>query len=288
MAIKFFLMYIGGLLACSIVLLTFVKQFAGAFATGGKKPVIFGTVSAALASVGVYLSTYITDHLFIVFWVFAGFFLLFGMLQMLLVHKKYFAKGTDNSSKIFIGELLFALSVILFTVVIFSSLQYFIKDKSFLFYPMMLSTLAFFIPLLVVHTFEAAFDIPPPIYSTWQYPVDDPINLPDDNPNEKLLVIGFEIAKKVNDSKRTYFRAKAPENIKLGELFYHFINDYNELQSETPIEFFDNMNGAHDWWFRTKTKWYQGNKIIDPTQSVRDNDIKENTVIICERILKSS
>ncbi len=287
MAIKFFLMYAGGLLACSIVLLTLVKQFVASFATG-KKPVLYGSVSGAAASIAVYASTYITDHLFTVFWLFAGIFLLFGVLHMLLIHNSYFTYGTGNDTKVFMGELMFALSILLFTVVIFSSLQYFLKDKSFLFYPMMLSTLTFFLPVLFVHTFEAAYAIPPPQYPTWQYPIDNPIDLPDDNPNEKLLVIGFEIAKKKSDAKRTYFRAKAPENIRLGELFYHFINDYNELQSETPIEFYDNTNGAHQWWFRTKTKWYQGSRILDPLASVRDNEIKENTVIVCDRISTSS
>src|SRR4029079_11802767 len=106
--------------------------------------------------------------------------------------------------------------------------------------------------------------------------------LPPDDPNEKLLVIGFEIGKKSADLKKTYFRAKAPENLKLGELFYHFINDYNDLQSETPIEFSDNSQGiAYQWWFRIKPKWYQTNKILDPMLSFKSNGIKENSVIVC-------
>jgi hypothetical protein len=284
MAIKFFLIYLGGVLACSITLFAVVKQFAGGFAAGGKKPVIYGSLSSIIASLAAYGSTYISENLFTIFWIFAGMFLLFGMLHMLLVHKKYFVADNENNTKIFLGELMFAMSVILFTICIFSSLQYFLKDKSFLFYPMMLSTFAFFIPVLFVHTFQEAYSIPPPLYNTWLYPVDKSLNLPDDDPREKLLVIGFEIAKKSTDKERTYFRAKAPESIYLGDLYFFFLNDYNELQSETPIQILDNRNEPFEWVFRLKTKWYQSQKVLDPSLTVKDNGIKENSVIICDRI----
>jgi len=186
---------------------------------------------------------------------------------------------------VFAAEIFYSISIVLFAIVVFSSLQYFLtKDKEFIFYPMMLSTLGFFIPMLVMRTFEAAYSIPPTRYGTWEYPLFNPIELPPEDPREKLLVIGFELAKKSKDTKKTYFRAKAPEGIKLGELFYHFMNDYNELQSETTIEYADNGNVPHEWWFRLRKKWYQKNRILNPLVSVRENGVKENSVIICERV----
>jgi hypothetical protein len=145
--------------------------------------------------------------------------------------------------------------------------------------------LSFFIPILVLYTFEAAYKIPLPVFTTWHYPVNQTIDLPDERPNEKLVVIAFEIAKQSSEPVKTNFRAKGPEAMQLGDLYYHFLNDYNELHSETPIEFVDNYSSPQEWWFRTKPKWYQKNKILDPDLSVRDNKIKENTIIICERIL---
>ncbi len=286
MAIKFFWMYVGSLLALSIVLLVLVKQIAQSFESSGKKPVIYGTFSSVIASVAAYLSTLITSHLFTIFWVFAAIFLLFGILHMAIVHKKYFTSSGESRTKIFIAETFFALSVIFFTIVVFSSLQYFIKDKgqNFLFYPMMMSTLAFFVPMLVYYTFEAAYSIPSPVYSTWYYPVNSTIDLPPENPKEKLLVIGFELAKKGTDLKRTFFRAKAPEGFELGELYYFFINDYNELHPETPIEYVDEEHEPNEWLFKMKKKWYESKVILDPLISMRNNEIKENTVIICERV----
>ena len=71
----------------------------------------------------------------------------------------------------------------------------------------------------------------------------------------------------------------------LGDLYYHFLNDYNELHSETTIEFVDKYSIAQEWWFRAKPKWYQRNRILDPELSIKDNKIKEDTIIICERIV---
>ncbi|CAN5750980.1 hypothetical protein BH10BAC3_BH10BAC3_36420 [soil metagenome] len=285
MGLKLFFTYIGSLLAISIALTILVKKLASGYASQGKAPIFYGTFSSIIASLIAFLAIFVSENLFTVFWIFAAIFMLFGIIHLKMVQKKYFtAASKENKVKVFAGELFFALSIVLFTIVVFSSLQYFVtRDKDFIFYPMMLSTLAFFIPTLFFHTFEAAFDIPAAEYFTWEYPVNSPIDLPEDDPSEKLLVIGFEIAKKLS-GKKTYFRAKAPENIKLGELFYHFINDYNDLQSETPIEYADQTNMAFEWWFRLKPKWYQSNKILNPNISFRNNGIKENSVIICERI----
>ena len=278
-----FLVYLGSLFACSIVLFALVKRFATAFDI--KRPIIYLIISSILASLAAYTSTYVTDELFILFWIFAGIFLLFGIIHVAANHNKYFALESESSAKLYFGEVIFATAVVLFTILIFSAIQYFLVEdgKSFLFYPMMMSTLAFFVPVFTWQTFEAAYNIPPPEYPTWVYP-DQPIDLPEDDPREKLLVIGFKIAKKITDSKKTYFRAKAPENVYFGDLYYFFLNDYNELQSETPIEFCDNTDTPCEWVFLLRKSWYRGKKILDPSLTVKDNGIKENSVIICERV----
>ena len=286
MLIKYFWIYIGSFLACSVALMFLVKNFAQGFGSGGRRPVVLGGISAAGISGGAYLSTYISEHLFTVFWVFAGIFLLFGIIHVAFFHKKYFYSNKNDQKRVFTGELLYCLSLILFTVVLFSSLQYFIKDKNFLFYPMLLSMLCFFVPVLVLHTFEAAYNIPLPVFATWQYPIYAPIDLPDEKINEKLVVIAFEIAKKSEDYIKTNFRAKGPEAMLLGDLYYHFLNDYNELHSETTIDYADKDLNPQEWWFRVKPRWYQHQRILDPAISIYDNRIKEDTIIICERLVR--
>ena len=112
MPIKFFWMYVGSLLALSVVLLVLVKQLAQSFESSGKNPFIYGSFSSVIASVAAYLSTLIANHLFTVFWVFAAIFLLFGILHMAIVHKKYFSSYEENHTKVFMAEVFFALSVI--------------------------------------------------------------------------------------------------------------------------------------------------------------------------------
>ena len=57
------------------------------------------------------------------------------------------------------------------------------------------------------------------------------------------------------------------------------------MQSETPIEFTDKEGNPFEWWFRIKPKWYKSQQILDPQLSIKDNHVKENSVIICERII---
>lgn len=285
MALKFFFAYIGIFLACSVTLAVVVKQLASGFAANGKKPYVYGAFSSAVASGVAYLSTLISSHLFAIYWILAGIYLLFGVIHIALVHKKYFGSDKQNANQVIIAEILFGLSIILFTVVVFSALQYFItKDRTFLFYPVLMSTIAFFIPFFFMKTFEAAYNIPSAVFKTWRYPLNEQIDIPDEKPEEKIYVIGFEIAKNPTGTKRTFFRAKAPDGMMLGELYYHFLNDYNDSESETPISYAEGGQVSHTWWFRRKPKWYQIQRILDPEITVRENGIKENTVIICERI----
>ena len=261
------------------------QNISRSFASFGKKPVVIGLLTAILTAASVYLATTLIDDSFSLFWVMMTIFLLFGTIHMGFAHRKFIYQNETERTKVVGAELLFVLAIMLVAAVIFSGVQYFFISKNFLFYPLVLSAFIFVVPFLLHYSFEAAFSIPPPVYKSWVYPVNNPIDPPEDNPNEKLLVIGFEIPKKLTDNAKTYFRAKTPESICLGDLFYHFINDYNELQSETPVQIVDNRQEPLIWYFRLKRKWFQRNKVLDPTITIRENKVRENSVIICEHFI---
>jgi hypothetical protein len=283
MAIQYFLIFIGGVLACSISLAVAVKNLSEGFAVGGKKPFVYGSVSGLITSGGAYLASYVAENPFTVFWIVGGLFLLFGIIHVVFIHSRYFFGFKQPTNRVLFAEILFGLSVILFSVAVFCSLQYFLKDKNFLFYPVLMSTLLFFVPLLVFHAYEAAFTIPATVFPAWEFPLHRSIELPEAESSERVVVIGFEIPKKNADSRKTYFRAKGPETMKLGEFFYHFVNEYNDHYSETSIECTDHSDEPSEWWFCRKPKWYQTQRVYHPDRSVRENGIKENTVIVCER-----
>ncbi|HRB49696.1 MAG TPA: TssN family type VI secretion system protein, partial [Niabella sp.] len=159
MILKYFLMYAGSFLGLSLVFMTMVKPLSISFANQGKRPMIFNLVASILAAGVAFGTTYLTKDSFTTFWILSGVFLLFGVVFMLVVHKKYFKSRTDNRNKQLFAEILFAVSIVLLSVAVFSSLQYFIKDKDFMFFPIMICGLFFFIPILLLHTFDAAFAI---------------------------------------------------------------------------------------------------------------------------------
>lgn len=282
MALKAFLLYFIPFLAGSFALFAVIRQFAASFAAHGRKPVVYGALSSVLSSAVAFGATFVSDNLFLVFWIMSAVYFLFGLVHLLITHRKFFSHPNEPAGKLFYAELLFAVSLVLFSIAAFAALQYFLKDKSFLFYPMLLSLLFFFIPFLLQQTFLSAYMIPSPLFPAWYYPP-APLDLPEEKEGERLYVIGFEIAKKDSDAARTYFRAKAPEAMGLGDLYYHFINDYNELQSETPIQYRDSNGMVQGWYFRTRPRWYQRSRILDAGGTVQENRIQENTVIICER-----
>lgn len=283
MAREYFFMYIGGSFACAVALVLFAKSYVPGIAQGLKKPLIWSLL-LALGIAGLnYLVTVLFKDLFLIFWVFAGIFILGGVVYRFLVHRKYFYSTKDNHYRVLVGESLFFLSTLLFAILFFSCLEYFLKDKSFLFYPVLMSALTFFLPLLVINTFDAAYAIPEPDFNRWSYP-NSPIAFQKLKPNEKELLIAFELSKRAADLAKTNFRARGPESMLLGDLFYHFINDYNDDQEEVSIQVEDDSNEPHEWWFRRKPKWYQRQRVLDPDLDLYKNMIKENTIVICERI----
>ena len=283
MTLKFFSIFAGGALAVVIAIIAIVKNTATGFAKYGNKPLVIAILTSVLDALILFGATYLVDDdPFVTFWIMAAIFLVFGVIHYALMHKKFSYDKPEEKNKTFGAEVLFAFAVMLLTIVLFSVSIYFIKGSDFLFYPLLLSVIPFLIPLFFAKSFEAATDIPQAAFNVWEYPVGQNLDLPPENPNEKVFDIVFEIPKKATDVKKTYFRALAPENMALGELFYFFINDYNSQQNETPIEITDNKKQPIVWWFREKRKWYQFNKVLTPFDSIKYNGVIKNSVIICE------
>jgi hypothetical protein len=128
--------------------------------------------------------------------------------------------------------------------------------------------------------------IPERIFRKWYYPVGKEINDPLDSELVSLLVVSFVFHKKMIDPEITTFRAKAPSHMVFGRLFYYFLNDYNERHREGPIEFLDQEARPYGWVFY-KTNWLNIKRYIDPDQIITDNHIRENSVIVCQRIKES-
>ena len=279
------LIFIGVLLVCAIGLLALVKVLVINFDQHGKKPYFAAAIFALLnALIGLLIAYLWRDQPFQMYWILAGIFILVGIVCTIFTHKRFFFVDQLNGKKNRPGEFAYVAAIMLMSALLFTVMEaLLLKSPEFLFYPILFSFLVFFIPLLFITSFNQALSIPPSYFPVLEYP-EISKESPDDNPNERLLVIGFELAKKSTET-RSYFRARTPDDILLGDLFYFFINDYNESQSETPIQYRDAQDNGYKWWFRLKPRWYQGERVLDPSRSMKENQVVENSIIICERLL---
>jgi hypothetical protein len=148
------------------------------------------------------------------------------------------------------------------------------------------SLLIFVLPFLFNSTHLLYLNIPVKIFRKWYYPVDKHIEDPQDREMESPLVIAFDFKKKANDEHMTSFRAKAPKEMGFGKLFYYFINDYNDRNPDEAIEYLESNKKPFGWIFYFKPKWFSKIRYIDPEETNSNNLIKENSIIVCKRIIE--
>jgi len=152
--------------------------------------------------------------------------------------------------------------------------------------PRFLSCLLFFLlPVLCVYAWQSWFSIPTPVYKIWRYPLEEVMPDLDMIDLSRTLVVQLVLFKQATESSRVNFTARAPLNMMLGQLFFIFINDYNEKNPHHPIGFLDAGSGRPDAWLfhRRKARWWRKH-YFDPDLSILDNGIRPNEFIFAERI----
>jgi hypothetical protein len=272
-----------GAAAISAFFVKMVSTIRGAWKPYQRKTILYAFMIllsfSALGCVG-YFSTFGDHLLFFIFFQFCFLFLGIGHLFWMRTWLKW--SGGHGSATL---ELPFTLAVAMFGSIAFSIL-FRLFDRSGLEYDMTSSTLFFFIPWVVAATFAAAVAIPAKDLRQWRYPVGVEIKDPEDEKLKNLLVISFEFKKQTTDELSTNFRAKAPVDMDMGDLFYYFVNDYNDRHPNGPIQFIDALGTPYGWVFYRKPQWYLlFRRYIDTSKSVFNNHIRENDVIICSREL---
>lgn len=182
-------------------------------------------------------------------------------------------------------ELLFTVVVILLGAIGFVTL-YRVVNREGLQWSMAASSLFFLLPMLFFQTFKKAVGIPPKIVQEWFYPVEQALEDPEESKLKNMLVISFEFRKQTADPHYTNFRAKAPVDMEFGQLFYFFINDYNERHPDGRIHFVNDIGEPHGWIFYKKPRWHTLiTRYVDGARTIFNNHIREDDVIICERSL---
>ena len=211
-----------------------------------------------------------------------AYFLLFGSVHFYLMHSILRWSGDESS---FWSEVLYTTILGIFGSIAFILVYRFVNVEGMVFL-MATSSLFFIIPLFIYHTYRKAIAIPPKVLKQWAYPFQENIADPDESKLKNLLVISFEFQKHTSDKHFTNFRAKAPTDMEFGQLFYYFINDYNERHPNEKIEYVSDHGDIHGWIFYKKPRWWTFlTHYIDTDKTIFTNKIRENDVIICNRSL---
>jgi hypothetical protein len=277
------LLYLGiGLISFSVIISLVAKKIRSSFKPFSKKAIWYLIIAAAVfALTGLFIairffSTYTGYFVF-----FQVLFLLYGCLHIYLMQRKM-AWGKDKQS--FWPDLIYTVLIMLAGAICFM-VTYRLVNREGLELSMMMSALFFIIPLFVWHTYQAALAIPPKVLNQWYYPVHEPMEDPEEGKLKNMLLISFEFQKNGNDSFFTNFRAKAPVDMELGQLFYYFINDYNERHPQGQIHYTNATGKPYGWMFYKKPKWYTIlTTYMDSEKTIFLNRIRENDVIVCSRI----
>ncbi|HEY8895517.1 MAG TPA: TssN family type VI secretion system protein [Niastella sp.] len=280
------LLYLGiGLVSFSAIIGIFAKKIRNSFKPFSKRAIWYLLISVAIFAVtGLFIATRFFSGYNGYFIFFQVLFLLYGGLHIYMMHKKM---DWGKEKQTFVPDLIFTFIILLAGAICFM-LAYRWLNREGLEISMMFSTLFFIIPLFVWHTFLSALAIPPKVLNQWYYPVHEPMEDPEESKLKNMLLISFEFQKNGQESFFTNFRAKAPVDMELGELFYYFINDYNERHPQGQIHFSNGTGKPYGWMFYKKPKWYTiMTTYMDSEKTIYLNRIKENDVIVCSRIIEN-
>lgn len=289
MNLKIVITIIVSFLASSVLIIAILKKLNPNFGNLGNKTFWVNIGSGLLGSVVTYLvSLMINDYLWM--YVFIGLVsLLLGLIFFLLFHKSFFNYKKHNYQQQFVTEFFYAFSVLNIIVAGFIAARHFISLESNLVYPIIGSLLLFLVPLLLYQSYYMIANIDIPIYNHWSYPVQEEIPLLEEHDGDKILVLALKLIKTTSqDEDYTVFRTKAPEEMVLGDLLYHFINEYNEVQSETPIAYMDSKLVPYKWYLYKERKGWKSARVLEPNTSIKKNNLNEDDIIVCDRIIESN
>ena len=272
-----------GLFLVSTLIFTLIAKLRKVFTKNKKSAIVYALFILATFALTAFLSSSkvlndvpLNSYYGIEILLFA-----LGLLHLYVI-RKFFPDLSSEASKFF-PEFLFTLAYVCIGLIAF--LQVVSRFRPAFSYLFVSAALLFVLPLLFYKMYEFATQITLPVYESWPYPLGKEIKDPSPNELANPRVISFEFKKKENVDDITNFRVKAPKGMEFAKLFYFFINDYNERHPESEIEILDDKTKKpSSWVFHFKPNWYSSIKHINFNQTISENNIHEDSVIICSRV----
>ena len=141
------------------------------------------------------------------------------------------------------------------------------------------------IPMLVEFVFEKAIAIPDKEYKKWIYPDKAP-ELPKNANHGSYTEVFFILPKKLDSTLTAKLNAFAYYELKLGVVFYYFVQQWNLKNPDDLIEYSYKNNETFGWYFISTISKGRGQMkvYLDPDKTILENKIGHNEYIKIERV----
>jgi hypothetical protein len=148
------------------------------------------------------------------------------------------------------------------------------------------SLLPFGLPMLFAYTFDALTKIPNEIYKLWYYPRHaEEINL-EGVDYYRLMLLEVQVHKHPGRKEPPInVKARTAGDVPFGMWFQKFIDDYNYKFPNDPIQIFDDTAHEYGWLFYSiKPSLFRLRSYIDVEQTIAQNNLQENYLIVAKRV----
>ena len=263
----------------------FAMQGAGAINDAAvsaetKRKIFYTVISFILLSLCGAVGHWVDSAAQSFYWGFSFLFLALGVLHLFLIDwLRLF--GND---KAFAPRVLFSIIIVLFSMIGYFLAFFFLSHKSGYSVYFTLSLWYLLVPMAVIRCFDLALAVPAKEYKEWFYPAKPIIADMDRIDLSNFAIITYVFSKKFGDKEISNFQSKAPYDLKLGDLFYFFIHEWNYKYPQSNIEFTDENKNTFGWLFYVQDKWYQPKQFLDPDITIRENKILVNQIIKTIRV----
>ena len=177
------------------------------------------------------------------------------------------------------------LGLVLFTPLFnyLSSLRYGLRDYDFW---ASTSLLPFLLPTLFAYTFDALVNVPNEIYKLWYYPRHAEEIVMEGADYYRLMLLEIQVHKNPNRKEPPIkVKARTTGDVTFGTWFQKFVDDYNYKFPNDPIETFDDTAHEYGWLFYSlKPSLFRLRHYIDFEQTIAQNDLGENYLIVAKRV----
>ncbi len=148
------------------------------------------------------------------------------------------------------------------------------------------SLLPFLLPVVFAYTFHSLVNVPNEIYKLWYYPRYAEEVVMEGVDYYRLMLLEVQVYKDPNRKEPPIkVKARTTGDVTFGTWFQKFVDDYNHKFPNDPIQTFDDAAHEYGWLFYSlKPSLFRLRSYIDFEQTIAQNNLRENYLIVAKRV----